>query len=67
MDMVKEYLPFLIPLVLIEVVVFVAALTHILKHDKYKVGNRVLWLIVVCVLFQLVGPILYFVIGKSDD
>lgn len=67
MDMISEYLPFIVPLIIIEVVLLVAALVHIFKHDKYKVGNRVMWTIIVCVLFELVGPILYFVFGRCDD
>jgi hypothetical protein len=41
-------------------------LYHILTHDTYKRGNRTLWLIVVLVLMNYVGPILYFLLGKED-
>lgn len=61
-----EYLPFLIPIVLIEWGLAIAALVHILKHPHYRCGNRVLWILLsLCV--QLIGPILYFVIGRGED
>jgi hypothetical protein len=62
----KEYLPFLIPLILVELALMIVALTHVIRHDHYKVGNRVLWIVVV-VLFQIIGPIAYFAFGRSDE
>lgn len=39
----------------------------ILTHKSYKRGNRTLWLIVVIVGMQFIGPILYFLLGKEDS
>ncbi|GHU89893.1 hypothetical protein FACS1894202_08830 [Clostridia bacterium] len=66
MDILKQYLPFLIPLVVIEFGLMVAALIHILTHKTYARGNRTLW-VVVSVVFQIIGPVLYFVIGRNDE
>ena len=60
------YLPFLIPLVLIEVGLMVAALIHIFTHKTYKMGNRWIWLVLV-ILINIIGPVLYFVLGRSDE
>jgi len=38
----------------------------VLKHDSYKHGSRVLWIIIV-VIVSIIGPILYFTLGRSDD
>ncbi len=62
----KEILPFLIPLVIAEFGLLFYTIRHILTHDKYKRGNRILWLIVSIVGMQFIGPILYFVLGKED-
>ena len=60
-----EYLLFIIPLFVIQLILMIAALIHIFKHDTYKVGNRVVWVIVsVCV--NIIGPVLYFVLGRTD-
>ena len=66
MDAVKEFLPFLIPLVIAEFGLLGYTLYHILTHKTYKRGNRTLWLVVVLVLMNYVGPILYFLLGKED-
>ena len=49
-----------------ELALFVWALVHVLTHKTYKRGNRVIWLIVVIVMMNFVGPILYFIFGKED-
>lgn len=66
MDNIMEFLPFLIPLVIAELALFGYTLYHILTHDTYKRGNRVLWLVVTVVFMNFVGPILYFLLGKED-
>lgn len=64
---IQKYLPLLIPLFAAELGLFLYVLIHILRHDRYKHGNRALWLAVVIVLINFVGPILYLVFGKEDD
>ena len=65
MEQVMEFLPFLIPLVIVELTLFAYTLYHILTHENYKRGNRVIWVIVTVVLMNFVGPILYFLLGKE--
>lgn len=60
-------LPFLIPLVLVQFGLFGYALYHILTHNTYKRGNRVMWIVITVVLMNFVGPILYFLLGKEDE
>lgn len=52
MEAVREILPFLIPLVIAEIILLVVTLRHILTHDTYKHGNRVIWLIVTIIGMQ---------------
>ena len=66
MNEIKEMLPFLIPLVIVQFSLLGYTLYHILTHNTYKRGNRTLWLIVVIVLMNYVGPILYFLLGKEE-
>ncbi|HEM3612603.1 TPA: PLDc N-terminal domain-containing protein [Streptococcus suis] len=66
MNNITEFLPFLVPLVIAELVLLAYTLHHILTHKSYKRGNRTLWLIVVIVGMQFIGPILYFLLGKED-
>ena len=66
MDQLREFLPFLIPLGIVQFGLLGYTLYHSLTHKTYKRGNRTLWLVVVLVLMNYVGPILYFLLGKED-
>jgi len=66
MEDLFKYLPFLIPVIVIQLGLMIAALVHIFRHKTYRVGNRALW-VVVCLFVNIIGPILYFTIGKGDD
>lgn len=65
-EQIKEYLPLIIPLIIAELILLIYTLRHILTHNKYKHGNRVLWLIITIIGMEFIGPILYFVLGKED-
>lgn len=66
MENLKEYLPFLIPLVVVQFGLLAYTIVHILKHDNYKRGNRTLWLAITIIGMNFVGPILYFILGKEE-
>ena len=67
MEELLEFLPFLIPLVIIQFSLFGFTLYHILTHKNYKNGTRPLWLIVTIAGMNFVGPILYFLFGKEES
>ena len=61
-----EFLPFLIPLIVAQFALLGYTLYHILTHQHYKRGNRLLWLVITIVFMNFLGPILYFLLGKED-
>lgn len=63
---IAEFLPFLIPLVIVELVFLGYTLWHILTHNSYKRGSRGLWIAVAVIGMEFIGPILYFTLGKAD-
>ena len=65
MDKLMEMLPFLIPLIIVQYGLLGYAVYHILSHENYKRGNRTMWLIIAIVV-NFVGPILYFLLGKEE-
>lgn len=67
MGNLTEFLPFLIPLILVQLALFGYTLHHILTHKTYKRGSRAIWLTVTILLMNYVGPILYFLLGKEDS
>lgn len=66
MNDLNEMLPFLVPLVIVEFALLAVTLRHILTHKTYKRGNRALWLVVVIVGMNFIGPVLYFLFGKEN-
>lgn len=66
MEFIREYLPILIPIVVLEIGLMIYALSHVLKHDNFKFENKAMWIVVV-VLIQIIGPILYLIIGKDNE
>lgn len=65
MNTAFEYLPMLLPVVVIEVILMLTALVHVLRHPHYRFGNKAVWVIVV-IFVQIIGPIVYFVFGRGE-
>ena len=63
---INEILPFLIPLIVVQFGLLGYTLHHILTHKTYKRGNRALWLVLILVFMNFIGPVLYFLLGKED-
>jgi hypothetical protein len=66
LENLQEYLPVLIPVIIVEAVLLITALVHVLRHNTYRFGNKVMWAIIV-VVFQIIGPVVYFVLGRGDE
>lgn len=56
----------LIPVVLLELGLMIAALVHLIRRNKTRNLNVVAWVLII-VLINLIGPILYFTIGREED
>ena len=66
LNMLFEILPLLVPVLLIDIALAVTAVRHVLRHPRYRFGNKTMWLVIVVVLL-LFGPIIYFVFGKGEN
>ena len=60
-----QYLPFIIPLVLLQLILLVVALIDLSKREKVRWLPKWAWAIII-VLGELLGPILYFIIGREE-
>ncbi|MGN0480274.1 MAG: PLDc N-terminal domain-containing protein [Lachnospiraceae bacterium] len=63
----NEWMPIIIPLVIVQFALLGFTIRHILKHDTYKRGTRTIWLLVAIIGMEFIGPILYFILGKEDE
>jgi hypothetical protein len=66
LDVLKEYLPFLIPLLIVQFAFSITALVHVLRHPHYRFGNKLMWALIV-LFVQIVGPVVYFVVGRGEE
>ena len=66
MDALLEMLPLLIPILVLDAVLAVVAALHVLRQPHYRFGSKAFWLVVV-VVFLLIGPITYFVVGRVEE
>ena len=64
MEIIKQYLPLLIPVVLIELGLLIAALVDLIRRTKTR-GPKWVWVLVI--LINFIGPIIYFVAGRKDE
>jgi hypothetical protein len=65
MELIKQYLPLLIPVVLIELGLMVIALVDLIRRSRTR-GPKWVWVLVI-VLINFIGPIIYFVVGRLEE
>ena len=60
---VQEFLPFLIPLIVLQLALMLTALVMLIKQDHVRYLNKPVWGIII-LFISLLGPILYFVLER---
>jgi hypothetical protein len=63
---VGQLIGILLPLLLIQVVLLVVALRDLLRPERRVRGNKLIWAIVIY-FGELLGPLLYFAIGREPE
>ena len=64
MEQFLEFLPFLIPVVLLQLGLMIVALLDLAKRERTR-GPKWVWLLVI-VGVNLFGPIIYFLVGREE-
>ncbi len=65
MEFIKEYGLLVMPLILINLVLIFICLKDLFKREKVT-GNKWLWAGII-IFIQLLGPVLYLVLGRKED
>src|SRR3954466_5062392 len=61
-----QLLALLVPVILLQLGLLVAAIVDLLRDDRaVRGGNKGLWAVII-VFVNLIGPILYFLVGRAD-
>ncbi len=64
METLRDYVPFLIPLILLQLALMAFALVDLARRERTR-GPKWLWAIVI-VLGELLGPIVYLLLGREE-
>jgi hypothetical protein len=62
---IQQYIPFLVPVFLIQLILMITGLVDLLRREKTR-GPKWVWVIVI-VLVNMIGPIIYFVFGRKEE
>jgi hypothetical protein len=60
-----QFLPFIIPLVLLQLILMVVALVDLSKREKVRGLPKWAWAIII-ILGELIGPIIYLIAGREE-
>ncbi len=64
LNQLKELLPLLIPILIIQWALVIFALVDLIRREKTK-GPKWGWALVI-LFINIIGPILYFVLGRDE-
>ena len=64
METLKELLPLLIPVILLELALMAVALVDLARRERTR-GPKWAWALVI-VFVNLIGPILYLLLGREE-
>jgi hypothetical protein len=65
-DLFMRFIPFLIPLAVIQIGLGIFAVVDLIKKQQTKTLSPVAWIIIALCL-NMLGPILYIIFGRSDS
>jgi hypothetical protein len=60
-----RFLPFLIPVIILQVALMLVALIDLLRRERTR-GPKWVWLLVI-LFVNLFGPIAYFILGREEE
>ena len=65
-ELLADILPFLIPVIILEIILLAIALVDLLKRERRDGNARLAWLLVI-ILLGIIGPIVYFIFGRRES
>jgi hypothetical protein len=64
LEQLRQLLPLLIPIIVIQLGLIVAALIDLARRPATR-GPKWLWLVII-LFINLIGPIVYFLVGREE-
>ena len=64
MENIREFIPFLVPVLILQLLLIVVALVDLVRREKTR-GPKWIWVLVI-LFINLIGPIIYLVFGREE-
>jgi hypothetical protein len=64
MEQIRQLLPFLIPIALLQLALIIIALIDLARRERTR-GPKWVWVLII-LFINLIGPIIYFVVGREE-
>ena len=65
-DEIKDMLPWLIPLIILELGLMIFALVDLIRREKVRGDSKVVWALII-IFINLIGPIVYLIGGRGEE
>lgn len=64
MEFINQYLPLLIPLILVQLGLMVYCLVDLSRRERVK-GQKWMWALFI-IFGELIGPVVYLILGREE-
>jgi hypothetical protein len=65
LDVIVKFLPLLIPVLIIQLGLMIFALVDLAKTPKTR-GPKWIWILII-IFVNMIGPIVYFIVGRERE
>lgn len=66
MQNLQQYLPIILPILVLQLILMVAALVDLFKPERRVLGDRKPVWVLIIFFVNLVGPLAYFLVGRKE-
>jgi len=66
MESLVQILPYMVPLIILEVALLAVALVDLAKRKHVTGGNKIIW-VLVTVCIHIIGPVIYLIAGRKEE
>lgn len=66
MDQLVEYLPYLIPLLILQFILLTAGLLDIRGRSQLRWFPKWMWVLII-IFVNLIGPVIYFSLARQEE
>ena len=64
-ETLKTLLPLLLPIIALQIGLMIYSLVDLFKRETVRFKNKTIWAVVI-IFVNMIGPIVYLAIGRSD-